>query len=323
MAPVPLAQYTAYMTSLRDDGIGRVAPDNVRAVLSHLVLNDTVLDEIGAAVNGGHSMFIYGPPGNGKTVVAHAIRSLLSGDIAIPHAIEIEGNIVRVFDPATHDERPLHEREGWAVDSSMDLRWAICRRPMVTAGGELSLESLELRDSQTGFYRAPLQLLANGGVMVIDDFGRQRCSPRDLLNRWMVPLENHVDYLTLRSGLKFEVPFHVFVAFATNIKPSDLVDEAFLRRVQYKVFTENPTVDQYVKIFQHYCASRQVSADRGLIESLLNGYYKRHSITPRACHPRDIVNQSLLLATYRGHAQELTAELLDSACASYFVDDRA
>lgn len=322
VAPVPLEQYKTYMASLHSGGVGRVSPADVRRALQHLVLSDKVLDEIGAAANGGHSMFIYGPPGNGKTVVAHAIRGLLTGDIAIPHAIEVEGSVVRIFDPVSHEERPVHGADSWSVDAPFDMRWALCRRPMVTAGGELSLEALELRDSKVGFYRAPLQLMANGGVLVIDDFGRQRCEPHDLLNRWMVPLESRVDFLTLRSGLKFEVPFHVFVAFATNIKPSDLVDEAFLRRVQYKVFTENPTVDQYVRIFQNYCASRQIDADRALIESLLNGYYERHAIVPRACHPRDIVNQSLLLATYRGAPQILTPELLDSACASYFVDDR-
>ena len=323
VAPVPIAQYRAYMTAHNVEGVGRVAPDNVRDVLKHLVLSDPVLDEIGAAANGGHSMFIYGPPGNGKTAVAHAIRSLLVGDIAIPHAIEIEGSIIRIFDPVSHEERPAPDVGGWQVDASLDKRWAICRRPMVTAGGELTLEALELRDSQLGFYRAPLQLVANGGVLIIDDFGRQRCKPVDLLNRWMVPLENRIDYLTLRSGLKFQVPFHVFVAFATNVKPSDLVDEGFLRRVQYKVYTENPTVDEYVRIFENYCASRQIASNRDVIESLLTGFYRRHGITPRACHPRDIVNQSLLLATYRGHPQVLTPELLESACSSYFVDDRA
>lgn len=322
IAPVPLSQYTSYMDELHRDGLSHVTPAQLRAAFSQLTLSDSVLDEIGPAVNGGHSMFIYGPPGNGKSVIAQTIRGLMAGDIAIPHALEVEGSIIRVFDPVNHEARAGAATNGVAVDLTVDRRWAVCRRPMVTVGGELSLEALELHDSSLGYYRAPLQLVANGGVLVVDDFGRQRCEPRDLLNRWMVPLESRVDYLTLRSGLKFQVPFHVFVAFATNVKPSELVDEAFLRRVQYKVFAESPTHDQFIRIFEQYCASRGLAIDRSTIDALLSGFYKTQGITPRGCHPRDLVNQALLLAKYRGQPEELSLELLETACASYFVEDR-
>ncbi|MGH9383183.1 MAG: hypothetical protein ACRD2N_02675 [Vicinamibacterales bacterium] len=166
-----------------------------------------------------------------------------------------------------------------------------------------------------------MQLVANGGVLVVDDFGRQRSAPRDLLNRWMVPLEGGIDYLTLASGMKFELPFQLFIAFATNIKPSDLVDEAFLRRVQYKVFAENPSRDSFIAIFERYCRERGVPFDRNLVTDLLDGYYRRHHIEMRACHPRDLINQALLLADYRGQKPVLTSELLQTACEGYFVKD--
>jgi predicted ATPase with chaperone activity len=322
-APVPLPQYRAYMAALRSTGALKVTREDVYDAFSHLVLSETVLDEIGPAVNGGHSIFIYGPPGNGKTVIARTIRSLLGGDVAIPHAIEVEGSIIRVFDPTSHEDLPVTAEQGLSVDVTLDRRWALCRRPVVMVGGELTLEALELTfDARLGYYRAPLQLVANGGLLIVDDFGRQRCSPHDLLNRWMVPLESGVDYLTLRSGLKFEVPFQVFLAFATNIKPSELVDEAFLRRVQYKVFAENPTTENFIRIFEQCCRERDLPFERGLVEQLLDGFYYSRAMTPRACHPRDLINQALLLAHYRGEPRRLTADLLRSACASYFVEDQ-
>jgi hypothetical protein len=189
-------------------------------------------------------------------------------------------------------------------------------------GGELTLDSLELSyNSVSGFYKAPVQSIANGGVLVIDDFGRQRVAPRDLLNRWIVPLESRVDFLTLNSGQKFEMPFLVLVAFATNIRPQELVDEAFLRRIHYKVLCESPTYDDYVLIFQNYCTLKQVTFDRDLVEDLLDNYYKPRNLPLRGCHPRDLIEQSLSLAEYLNKPRALTPELLRAACDSYFVDD--
>jgi hypothetical protein len=194
---------------------------------------------------------------------------------------------------------------------------------VVTVGGELTLEALDLSFSEsTGFYHAPVQLLANGGLLVIDDFGRQRCVPRDLLNRWIVPLESRVDFLTLRTGLKFEVPFVVLVVFATNIKPVDLVDEAFLRRIHYKVFAESPSDGDFIQIFQDYCGQIGVPFDRDLVDGLLRQVLHPRKVQLRGCQPRDLIEQALGLAEYRGEPRRLTPALLEAACDSYFVDDQ-
>jgi SpoVK/Ycf46/Vps4 family AAA+-type ATPase len=190
-------------------------------------------------------------------------------------------------------------------------------------GGELTLSALELSyNPSTGFYRAPVQALANGGVLVIDDFGRQQCSPRDLLNRWIVPLESRVDFLTLQSGQKFELPFMALVIFATNIKPSDLVDEAFLRRIRYKVFAESPTVAEFMQIFENTCNQKQLAFDPAVVRDMLQRYYQPRSIPLRGCQPRDLIEQALSLADYRGEPRQLSADLLEAACAGYFVDER-
>jgi len=299
--------------------------ERVREAFSHLVISQNVLDQLGPAINAGHSMFVYGPPGNGKTVISQAVARLMQGDIGIPHAIEVEGSIIRLFDPVNHEPIDTEEEEEVSLDLGLrhDHRWIRCRRPMVTVGGELTLDSLELSyNPSVGFYRAPVQAAANGGVLVIDDFGRQHASPRDLLNRWIVPLESRVDYLTLQSGQKFEMPFMVMVIFATNIKPAELVDEAFLRRIHYKVFAESPTIAEFTKIFDNCCKERGLPFDQALVDHLLQSYYRPRKIALRGCQPRDLIDQALSLAEYRGDPRRVTPELLDAACASYFVDER-
>jgi predicted ATPase with chaperone activity len=324
IAPVPLAQYQAYMHAYRA-AVPKVAnQERVRRAFSHLVISDSVLDQLGPAINAGHSMFVYGPPGNGKTVISQAIHNLLEGDIAIPHALEIEGQIVRLFDPVNHEvvESDYDENSLTSLQAG-DRRWIRCRRPMVMVGGELTLSSLELSYSATtGFYRAPVQAVANGGVLVIDDFGRQQCSPRELLNRWIVPLESRVDFLTLQSGQKFELPFMTMIVFATNVRPAELVDEAFLRRIQYKIFAESPTVQDFKTIFAACCRDLGATAEPGLVETLLADYYRPRSIPLRGCHPRDLIKQALSLAAYLGRPAHLTQDLLEAACNSYFVNDR-
>jgi predicted ATPase with chaperone activity len=323
-APVPLEQYYEYMHAFRAAAPRSATQDRIRSAFGHLVISDKVLDQLGPAINAGHSMFVYGPPGNGKTVISQAIRSLLDGDMAIPHALEVEGNIIRVFDPVNHEEIPEEDDSASiTADASTDRRWIRCRRPMVMVGGELTLESLELSYSATtGFYRAPVQAVANGGVLVIDDFGRQSCSPRDLLNRWIVPLESRVDFLTLQTGQKFELPFMTLIVFATNIRPAELVDEAFLRRIQYKIFAESPTVADFTQIFHNNCRDLGATFEPGLIEHLLYDYYRPRKIALRGCQPRDLIKQALSLASYLNRPPHLTADLLEAACNSYFVDDR-
>jgi hypothetical protein len=203
-----------------------------------------------------------------------------------------------------------------------DRRWVKCKRPAVMVGGELTLDHLELTYNQNaGFYRAPVQLVANGGVLIVDDFGRQQMSPHALLNRWITPLESRVDYLTLQSGQKVAVPFMVLPVFATNIKPAELVDEAFLRRIQYKVFAESPTPEDFHQIFENYCASRDLEYDPAVVEDLLNRQFRQRNVVLRGCQPRDLIEQALALALYRGEPRRITTPLLEAACATYFVDE--
>ena len=325
IAPVPLDQYRRYLDRFQRAVVNHATPENVRAAFSRLVLSDRVLDQLGPAVRAGRSLFVYGPPGNGKTVISQAIRNLLDGEIAIPHALVVEGAIIRFYDPVNHEALPVGPAAGGeSLDRgySPDARWVRCRRPSITVGGELTLDSLELNYSpSTGFYRAPVQAIANGGVLVIDDFGRQHCSPRDLLNRWIVPLEHGVDFLTLQTGQKFELPFVVLVVFATNLKPAELVDEAFLRRIQYKVFAESPTYADFLTIFENYCAQVGVEFDRAIVEQLLVEYFRPRRIPLRGCQPSALIEQALALAEYAGQSRRLTIDLLTAAGNSYFVDD--
>jgi predicted ATPase with chaperone activity len=322
-APVPLAQYHAYLSEFTARAPRAATRARVRQAFAHLVVNDRLIDQIGPAVNAGHSLFIYGPPGNGKTAMSRAMRELLDGDIAIPHALDIEGQIVRVFDPVNHDV--LTSSPDGMIDlddaDTPDRRWIRCRRPIVSVGGELTLASLQLSHLPGGFYKAPVQVLANGGVLVIDDFGRQQVSPAALLNRWSVPLESRFDILSLASGQMFEVPFAVLVVFATNLRPSDLVDEAFLRRVHAKVYATSPTPDEFGRIFKRYCDGHGLIYDPTIVDYLLAHVYRARGMTPRACHPRDLIDHAVALADYRGEPRRLTRALMDDACALYFVDD--
>jgi predicted ATPase with chaperone activity len=320
-APVPLPQYQAYMNVLGRQPL-QISRTAVRNAFGHLVLSDSVLDQLGPAIAARHSLFVYGPPGNGKTVISQALQNFFNQDIAIPHAISVDGHIIRIFDPVNHERVETPKGEGLQRDPDIDHRWVQCRRPLVTVGGELTMEALELVSSNTGFYRAPLQAVANGGVLVIDDFGRQHASPRDLLNRWIVPLESRVDYLTLATGQKFELPFEALVVFATNLKPSELVDEAFLRRIQYKVFVEPPTVPQFIRIFENYCREQQLDCDRSMIETLITTELLPRGVQLRGCQPRDLIDHALALAAYLDQPRRLTIDLLRAARASCFVEDQ-
>jgi predicted ATPase with chaperone activity len=287
----------------------------------HLIVNPDILNQLGPAVNSGKSVFLYGPPGNGKTVIAEGIGRAFGDDMYLPYALDVDGQIITMYDPVNHEALEQQEENLVVSAPSHDRRWIRIKRPVVIAGGELTLDMLDLTfNSISKFYEAPLQLKANAGVFVVDDFGRQRIRPRDLLNRWIVPLESRVDYLTLHTGKKFQVPFNVLIVFATNLNPETLADEAFLRRIPYKIYAKNPTVDEFSRIFEMNCRRRQLTFDPVVIEYMIRRYYEPRGIDMRACHPRDIVEQVVDMSRYQGREPSLSRDLIDAACRSYFIE---
>ncbi|HJR61049.1 MAG TPA: hypothetical protein VJ813_16680 [Vicinamibacterales bacterium] len=321
-APVPLAQYNAYVRACMASRMP-VDRDLLATGFDNLIVSRAMFDQLGPAVNSGKSLFLYGAPGNGKTVVAEGIGRALGADMYVPHAVDVDGQTITMFDPVNH-QRAVAATESVSVvaGASQDQRWEKIRRPVVVVGGELTLEMLDLSFNPISkFYEAPIQLKANGGVFVVDDFGRQRIPPRDLLNRWIVPLESRVDYLTLHTGRKFEIPFNVFIVFATNLKPESLADEAFLRRIPYKILAKNPTVDEYCRIFELNCRKRGLAFDPVMVEYLERRYYQPRGLQMRACHPRDLVEQVVDICRYQKKPPAITRELLDMACGSYFLEE--
>ena len=322
-APVPLAAYVRYMRDLRD-ARGYIDRERLRQGFSHLVIGDDVLEQLGPAVNMGKGVFLYGPPGNGKTVIAEGMGRALGGDMFIPHAVDIDGHVMTMFDPINHESLEADaDTPSLLAAAPRDRRWVRIRRPVVIVGGELTLDMLDLTfNPLSKFYEAPIQLKANGGVFLVDDFGRQRMRPQDLLNRWIVPLESRVDYLTLHTGKKVQVPFDVLTVFATNLAPASLADEAFLRRIAYKIAIEDPSVEHFTRIFELNCRRHQLRFHKVMVAYLQRRHYAPAERPLRACHPRDLLDQVMALCRYRGITPKITRELLDRACASYFVDDR-
>ena len=320
-APVPLDAYVAEMNALASSR-GYIDHDRLRHGFSHLVVSEPVLEQLGPAINAAKAVFLYGAPGNGKTVIAEGLGRALGGDMYMPYAIEVDGHIITMFDPVNHETVEQPSVAGVISDGARDRRWVRIRRPVVTVGGELTLDMLELTFNPiTKFYEAPLQLKSNGGVFVVDDFGRQRIRPQDLLNRWIVPLEGRVDYLTLHTGKKFQVPFEVLIVFATNLEPRSLADEAFLRRIPYKIAINDPSIQEFSRIFEMNCRKRQLTFHPVMVAYLQRRHYRPASRAMRSCHPRDILDQVTALCRYRRMQPTITKELLDRACAAYFVDD--
>jgi hypothetical protein len=322
-APVPLAAYVAQMRTLAAARV-YIERDRLRQAFSHLIINDAVLEQLGPAVNAGKAVFLYGPPGNGKTVIAEGLGRALGGDMYMPHAIDVDGHILTMFDPINHDSLETDtEADAFSVIATAprDRRWVRIRRPVVMVGGELTLDMLDLTFNPINkFYEAPIQLKANGGVFLVDDFGRQRIRPQELLNRWIVPLESRFDYLTLHTGKKFQVPFDVLIVFATNLDPASLADEAFLRRIPYKIPITDPTTDEFSRIFDLNCRRRNLKFHQVMVAYLQRRHYAPAGRSLRSCHPRDLLDQVTALCRYRGIEPSITRELLDAACKAYFVD---
>lgn len=300
----------------------------VREVFSNIVIREETLTKIGAAINSGRSIFIYGSAGVGKSFLASLMVKLLYGDIVIPHAVLVEGQIVRVFDQANHIpvEGETVALEGLPTihkePKSHDERWVCCQRPVIFAGGELGLSMLDLQyQPDTKFYEAPLQMKANGGIFMIDDLGRQEVDSKLLLNRWIVPLENGVDYLSLHTGNKFQIPFDVIPVFATNLKPKELADEAFLRRLGYKIGIDYLNEDEYRKVFSQYCLANDLKYDDAYVDYLLNQHYRPTGTPLVACHPRDLICQVIDYTLYEGETPHITESLLSKAWGTYFVSE--
>jgi len=311
-APVSLSAYSAMMRSQAEPE-EPVGPEQVAAAFSDLVLPDSLLQTLGFAINSRRSLFISGIPGTGKTSVAERINNALQTSIWIPYAIAIDEHVINIYDAHNH-ERTLDE-DNFEV---FDKRWLRIARPLILVGGEMTLESTDLIYNRAArYYEAPFQIKANCGTLVIDDFGRQRVEPEDLLNRWIVPLERKVDFLTLHTGKKVSVPFEELVVFSTNLEPSRLVDEAFLRRMGYRVRIEPPAEETYRRIFERYAETVGVSYDEPVLDYLLTKYPAEKRVM-KACEPRDLLSRFLDICQYKALPPTLTRELLDLAWNNYF-----
>ena len=309
-APVSVADYH-YMTRLQAVPSRPASIETVRHAFRDLVLPEALLQTLGCVVNSRSSLFLSGPPGTGKTAVAERINSALAGSIWIPYAIESEGEIIRIYDPHCH--RRVSEKP-----AERDSRWVEIERPMIMVGGELTLDNTALSWSESGrFYEAPVHIKANGGTLVIDDFGRQRIPAQELLNRWILPLERRVDYLALRNGKKIELPFEQLVVFSTNLDEDRMVDEAFLRRLGYRARIDPPSTADYIEIFKRAAAKHKIAFDQSTLSHLL-AKYTEEDRPPKSCEPRDLLNRVKDICQFRGLALHLTAELIDLAWNNYF-----
>jgi predicted ATPase with chaperone activity len=321
-APVPIEAYNESVY-LQMKHRTKVTPDQVKQALSHLILPETFHRSIGPAINGGTSIFLYGPPGNGKTTVAEAVAKLLSGTtpIFMPYAVAVSGYIIVVYDPIIHRYATNLDPQMIAKNfGEYDQRWGLFDRPSVMVGGELTMDALELRYEPTAkFYEGPLQMKANCGMFLIDDFGRQQISPTQLLNRWIVPLESGKDFLRLQTGQAMEVPFKQLIVFSTNLDPGDLVDGAFMRRIQMKVGVYSPDIKMFYQIFITMSKALAVPFDEASFRYLVQEWYQKKGRVFQAVHPRDILKIIKALCEYEGVPPRMTPQLVDEACTNYFV----
>jgi predicted ATPase with chaperone activity len=313
-APVTLESYVQQTRKQSVQNVEVHAAD-VKRAFAHLVVDDETLRQFGTALNSGASIFLYGPAGVGKTTMAETLSRVLAEDeVWIPYAVEVDNQIITVYDPA------IHKRIRESEPENHDDRWVLCHRPGVLVGGELTAEMLDLQfNTTTKFYVGPLQMKANNGVLIIDDFGRQRLRPEELLNRWIVPLDRRIDFLTLAGGKKIEIPFEMLIVFASNMDPASLVDAAFLRRIQTKVKIGACTDDQFCEIFRRVAKDRGIECDTGVFYDLIDFVRGTLKQELRSCYPRDIVNQVVWAARYEGRKPYLDHAAIAQAVASYFL----
>jgi hypothetical protein len=325
-APVTLAAYVAQVNAQSVANM-QVTRSAMAAVFDGVVVNPVVLDQIGAGMNSGRALFLHGVAGSGKTYLAERLRDLLVGTIAVPHALMVDGEVIPFFDNVQHcvteaavTDAALTEAPGLDRGSAPDLRWIRgVRRPAALAGGELTLDMLDLRfDPHTRLYQAPPHLRSNNGIFIIDDLGRQRCTPEALMNRWIVPMDRNVDYLTLHTGHTFQVPFDVIVVFSSNFVPQRLSDGAFLRRLGYKIEVPAASTDEYTRLFRQACESVGVAFDAASFDYLL-ACHRERGVPLLACYPRDLMRQLRDLARYEDCAPELSRRTLDWAWDNYFA----
>ena len=322
-APVPLYQYSEVVKrqKLREDWLN---PESLKQAFQHLVVEADVLAQIGPAVNASKSFLIYGQPGNGKTALAEALFRVDTDPIYLPYAIECQGNIIQLYDPIYHQKIEDQEMEFSAAISLQlpyDGRWFKCKRPFIITGGELTLDMLDLSYNKVSkVYDAPFQLKANNGIYLLDDFGRQKCSPAEILNRWIVPMERHTDYLSFQAGGKMTVPFEAFIIFSTNLRPEQLGDEAFLRRIQYKMFLRSPRREEFSLIFDRFAKSREVLCPPGLVDTFVEKHYVGGGKRYRRCHPRDVISHAIDIIHFEKLPMALSEDVLDRAFFSCFTE---
>jgi Cdc6-like AAA superfamily ATPase len=310
-APVSLATYAKVIRN--QAAVPGVNRHSLKEALSDLVLTNRFLDELGPALASRRSIFLYGPTGNGKTSVVSRLSQIYDDVVAIPYALEVDGQIIVVYDPAIHEIANLKETD-------LDPRWVLCRRPCIIAGGELTPNMLELQlEESTKVYSAPVQMRANNGILVIDDFGRQILSPTYLLNRWIVPLDRRVDYLTLKYGLKFQIPFEMTVIFSTNLNPFDLADEAFLRRIPNKIYVDPVTPEIFDMIFDRIVSERNLPYELGSAEHLRDYCQKLGHGELRACQPKDILDILVAISAYEGQPPKVSPHDIERAATLYFA----
>ena len=317
-APVPLADY---INAVEAQTITAEAPqqEQLEAAFRDISINASLFSRLGPAINSGAGLFLYGAPGNGKTTLAERITLCFGQEVWIPRALIVDDEIIKLFDPAFHREVPVSENVIMRQDSH-DHRWTRIRRPTVIVGGELTLDGLEIRhDPRTNISEAPLQMKSNNGSLLIDDFGRQRMNPMDLLNRWIVPLEKRYDFLTLASGKKIQVPFDQLILFSTNLEPNDLVDEAFLRRIPYKINVPDPDEEEFQRLFEICATGLGCTYSWDAVEHLLATHYRPRQRPLRRCHPRDLLLQIRNFCRYTGSDMDMRPELLDMVVENYFT----